>query len=179
MPEVSVRVAVLLLSLAFAWAAAAKVLAYDRWRSILVRYGLPGGSARIAAPVVPIAELAAAVILWISPWLGAIYTVLLLSLFSLAILRARQRNGDRLPCGCFGGSEERHYALMLWRNGLMGALAALVFFTPESDKETAIATLSSPSSGEILPVVLVVVGVVLVLWVAWQAVSSFRHREHP
>lgn len=179
MPEVSVRVAVLLLSLAFAWAAAAKVLAYARWRSILVRYGLPGGSARIAAPLVPASELAVAVILWISPWLGAISTVLLLSLFSLAILRARQRNGDRLPCGCFGGSEERHYALILWRNGFMGALAAIVFFSPEPEEETAIATLSSPAPEEILPVVLAVIGVVLVLWLAWQAVSSFRHREHP
>lgn len=109
-----------------------KLIRYERWTAIVDRYALPSVLGAIAKPTVPIAELAIAVVgLFVSPAIGASAALAALALFSLAVLRARRINGDKLPCGCFGGSEERHYRTMILRNGLLGALAAAILLAPQ------------------------------------------------
>ena len=178
MPETTVRIAVLLLAAAFMWAAAAKFFAFPRWKAVIARYGLPAPIDRIAVPLVPVAELAIAIVmLFISARVGAAAAVGALALFSLAVLRARSINGDRLPCGCFGGTEERHYQTMIWRNTGLGVLAAVVLLA--RDEPAAIGTPASPEGAELLPAALAVFGGIVVLWTAWQVGAAFRRREDP
>ena len=162
MPEITVRIALLLLAAAFTWAAVAKLVAFRRWSAVIARYGLPAPMDRIAGPLVPLAELAIAVtMLFVSARVGAAAAVGALALFSLAVLRARSINGDRLPCGCFGGTEERHYRTMIWRNAGLGALAAIVLLAhPE---RTDVGFPSAPEGSEMLPAALAVVGGIVVV----------------
>lgn len=177
LPEVIARFAAVLLSLAFAWAAVAKLSAYARWKAVLARYGLPASVRYVAGPLVPVIEIATAVtIVFISARAGAAAACVLLAAFSLAILRARSINGDRLPCGCFGGSEDRHYRTMLWRNASLALLAALVL---QARGEVNVTLPSMPQGGEWVAAGLVVVGGLLAVWMAWQVSSAFRNREHP
>jgi hypothetical protein len=179
MPEATARIAAVLLAGAFTWAAVAKILAFARWRAVLARYGLPSPLRRTALVGVPGGEVAiAAVTLFVSARAGAAAAVGALALFSLAVLRARAINGDTLPCGCFGGTEERHYRTMLWRNAALGALAAIVLLARE-DPVGAGTELTRPSGPDLLPAILVVVGGAVMVWMAWQVASAFRRREEP
>ena len=175
MPEITARIAGLLLAGAFAWAAVAKVFVYRRWRQIVTRYGLPSGLDAVIAPVVPVGEAAiATTIVGFEPRVGAAAALAALSLFSFAIVRARSITGDRLPCGCFGGGEDRHYRTMLWRNAALGGLAAVVLF---ARPQHVLTRPSFPTGAELIPAALVVVGVALALWTALQALGVFRGRE--
>ena len=130
MPETLARFASLLLCATFGWAAVVKLLRYERWTAIVDRYALPSFLGTIAKPGVPLAEVAIAVTgVFVSQRVGAAAALAALALFSLAVLRARAINGDKLPCGCFGGSEERHYRTMILRNALLSTLAATVLLT--------------------------------------------------
>ena len=158
------------------WAGVAKVTAYSRWKAVLARYGLPSGVRAVAGPFVPALEVATAItIAFFSARVGAAAACALLAAFSLAILRARAINGDRLPCGCFGGSESRHYTTMMWRNAFLVVLAALVL---RAQPAVDVVGPSLPQGGEWIAAGLVAVGGALVLWMAWQVSSAFRHREH-
>jgi hypothetical protein len=97
----------------------------------------------------------------------------MLSLFSIAILRARSLQGDHLPCGCFGGARKLDYRTMLSRNAFLGALSGIVLL---GSGDVAPTTPSVPSSGEILPAALVLIGCALVAWIAWQATHSLGRR---
>jgi hypothetical protein len=177
MPETTARIASILIAGAFAWAAGSKLLGYRRWRNVLDRYGLPQPLRAVSAPTVPLVELAIAVtVLVVSPRIGAIAAVAVLAVFSLAIMRARALQGDRLPCGCFGGTSERNYQTMIVRNVLLGTLATIVGV---SDIATGIGLPSAPTAADTLPVVLVIAGCALALWTGIQAASSLRRREHP
>lgn len=177
MPEMTARFASILLALAFAWAGVAKIVAYRRWQQALERYGLPAPLRIVAAPSVPVFELAiAAVTLFVSPRVGVIAAVAALAAFSLAIMRARAMQGDRLPCGCFGGSSERNYQTMIVRNAFLGTLATIVLV---SRIESAIELPSAPTASDALPVGLMVVGLALAIWIGVQASTYLRHREHP
>ena len=172
MPEVAARIAALLLCAIFAWAAAVKLLGYERWSAILDRYGLPPIVTAIARPTVPIAEAAIAIFgAFLSPRIGAAAALAVLAGFSLAVLRARRINGDKLPCGCFGGSEERHYRTMIIRNGVLGAFAAAVLLADEHVDPVATAL---PTIDDALPVALVVVGFAVALWTAAQVSNAMR-----
>lgn len=175
MPETLARIASLLLASAFSWAAVAKLSELRRWRSVVGRYGLPPSVAVLATPAVPVGELAIAVtIVAISPRVGALLSLTVLAMFSLAILRARAINGDRLPCGCFGGSAERHYQTMMLRNGGLGTLAGIVLLS-QPNLEPALP--SMPSMGEALPALLTLAGATLTLWIAWHATTSLRRHD--
>ena len=177
MPEITARVASIVLAVAFAWAGTAKLLTYRRWRAALERYELPGPFQIIIAPVVPVAELAiAAVILFVSPRVGTIASVGAIAAFSLAIMRARALHGDRLPCGCFGGSSERNYQTMIVRNAALGTLATIVLI---SRIRTGIGLPPAPTAADAVPVALVIVGCAVGLWTALHVASSLRRREHP
>ena len=172
MPEVVARLAALLLFTIFAWAAAMKLVSYDRWSAILDRYGLPSMLRTAARPGVPIAEGAIAIAgVFLSPRIGAAAALAVLAGFSLAVLRARTINGDKLPCGCFGGSEERHYRTMIFRNGLLAASAAAVLLADEYVDPVAA---SLPATGDALPFVLALAGLGLALWTASQVSNAMK-----
>lgn len=173
MPDTLARIASLLLALALGWAAVAKLLDLAQWKTALASYALPEVVERPARVAVPVAEIAIAVtLLALSPRAGAAASLAVLALFSLAIVRARSEQGDRLPCGCFGGTRERHYKTMMARNAGLGILAAIVLGGPRDAGLPA-----APSSAELLPALLVVMGAALIVLVAWQTVSM-RRKSH-
>jgi hypothetical protein len=176
MPESIARIAVVLLTCAFGWAGIAKLVGLHRWRAVLGQYGLPASVAKAGTLLVPVTELAVAVTLVaFSARGGAIAVILCIALFSLAILRARSINGDRLPCGCFGGSAERHYRTMMLRNGGLGVLAAIVLV---HRNELQPILPSMPTDGEVLPALLTLAGTVLVGWLAWYSSAAMRRHDH-
>ena len=152
-----------LLAVAFFWAAIAKASRPPAWRAALVGYRLPTRVVTPALVLVPVAEIVAAVLLSAggnASKAGAALSVALLGAFSLAVLRARQLGGDRLPCGCFGGSGSRDYRLMLVRNAFLGAVAASILLVPA----VARYELEPPPASDLLPALLVGLGVVLIAW---------------
>ena len=98
--------------------------------------------------------------------LGAGLAVVLLSVFSVAIVRARLRQGtNRLRCGCFGGTASRDFRLLLLRNVALAAvaLAVLLWFEPDTTGDLLLA------SFDLFPVGLVVFGILASLWTARRA----------
>jgi hypothetical protein len=175
MPETVARIAPLFLALAFAWAAVAKLSGFGRWRTALAGYGLPSAIEPATALLVPFAEMAVAfVTIAVSVRSGAVTAAVMLALFSLAILRARSVKGDRLPCGCFGGSTERHYSAMLMRNAALGVAAAISLFGSGGPGG---AVDSMPEGTDVLPATLVLAGLALVGWVAVQTSRSLQRRS--
>ena len=140
----------------FGWAAAAKVLRREAWIGALRAYGL-GALERPAAIGVPVAEASVfALVVAGVPRAGALWSLALVVAFSAAVLRARARVGDRLPCGCFGRTARRGVRLVLFRNAAVAGLAVLVAAAPGSSE-----FLRWPSGSEILPAVLVAGAAVL------------------
>jgi hypothetical protein len=96
--------------------------------------------------------------------------------FSAAIVRARAITGDRVPCGCFGSTTTRDYRSMLVRNAALALAAAVVMVRGEGGGP--LQGFAPPRAGELLPAALVVVGVVFVAFIAWQAALMTRgHRR--
>lgn len=154
-----------LLAIAFFWAAVAKASRPSAWRSALLGYRLPDGIVTPALVFVPVVELVTGLLLaagGVGSKAGAALSVALLAAFSLAVLRARRLQGDRLPCGCFGGAGTRDYRLMLVRNAFLGAVAALVLLVPR----VARFELEAPRGSQLVPALLVAVGVALIGWLA-------------
>ncbi len=152
----------------FTWAAGAKVLRFRAWREALAAYGFQGGAERIAASGVPAAESAAALALALaSIKVGAALSLVLLAGFSLAVLRARARRGNRLPCGCFGRTKSRDYRLMLGRNAVLVIVAAVVLLSRET--EGLLSGMEVPAVDELLPATLAATGIGVVTIVLWQA----------
>ena len=153
----------LLLAAAFAWAAVAKSLRPAAWRAALAGYRLPLRTRQLALAGVPVAEGAVAVLLLSggdASKAGAALSVALLAAFSIAVLRARRLQGDRLPCGCFGGAGRRDYRSMLVRNGFLGGLAAAVLVAPDAWTFE----LEAPGAAQLLPAALAALGLGLVVW---------------
>ncbi len=178
MPDPLLHIAAAMLGLTFAWAAFAKAVRWDRWRQALRAYGLPSALASVAAPGVPALEAASAgLVLSGRSKLGAAVTLALLASFSMALLYAQQRRGDRLPCGCFGRATERDYRVMLARNALLGALAASLALS--RDDVWFADELSAPSMGDALPALLVFAGLALCLWLVRHTLGSFDRKRTP
>lgn len=162
-----------LLALTFAWAAVAKAVRPSAWSASLGGYGVTGAPGRALSIAVPVAEMGVAVLLvaGLRP-VGAALSLALLAGFSLAILQAARTRGSRLPCGCFGDTNERDFRLMLLRNALLAALAAVILVGQRSRATL----LEDPADG--VPLVLTVVGGAVICWTLWQVVSSLRGRRH-
>lgn len=177
MPDPLLFVFELVLALTFGWAVVAKLVHWGSWTQSLGAYGFPERTRPLVGVLVPVAELAVAALVLAGPIrVGLAAALLLVSAFSFGILRARSLQGDQLPCGCFGRTEERDYRLLLIRNALLGTLAGIALVAGTSESVVSLAEV--PSSSELLPAVLVTGGVALVSWLAWQAISMKR-REHP
>ena len=171
-----VRIAGSLLVAAFAWAAIAKLANRREWRDALEGYGLGRSTKSVAFWGVPIAEAAIVVVmLALSARAAAALTVALLASFSLALLRAKEIRGDRLPCGCFGKATDRDYRLMLVRNAGLGSLAAVVLLS--GPEEGLLVEAAVPEAGELAPAVLALAGVLLAWWTVSQTMSAWRKKE--
>jgi hypothetical protein len=154
---------------AFAWAAGAKAFRFAAWRRTLTAFVAPPFAPAVAF-VVPLAEAASAGVLLMDPRAGALSALALLTVFSAAIVRARNRIGDRLPCGCFGRGRTRDYRTFLGRNAAIGAFAVLIVAKPRA---------SFPELGilrgvEVLPALLALAGASLAVVALRQAVSLLR-----
>jgi hypothetical protein len=160
----------LLLAAVFGYAAVAKLAAPRRWRTALGGYDLPPRLRRPALVVVPLAEGAAALLLTLSAArAGAALGLALLSAFSLAVVRARARRGERLPCGCFGRSGVRDARLMLIRNALLAALCVAVLLVGPRAGAVSVAPRVL-----LLPASLTGLGLAVALWLVWQARAAMR-----
>lgn len=150
------------LAIAFAWAALSKLASYDRWRGALRGYGLSGAFERVAGIGTPSLEIVAVVLVLTGPLelAGALILALLAS-FCLVILSARASMGDRLPCGCFGGTTERDYRLMLIRNAALAVPAGVLVLSGETG---LIDRLGSVEGSDVLPFGLVLLAGGLIVW---------------
>jgi hypothetical protein len=160
-----------MVSLTFAWAALAKSLAWENWKLVLAGYGLPRWVESTVRPLVPVFELIVAISLVVAPLrpAGALALVAVAG-FSFALLYARAKVGDVLPCGCFGKRKETSYRVPLLRNILLAALTAIVLIGPRST------TLARELAGidRTLPVLLVAAGSLSIIWILSSAFSSMR-----
>lgn len=161
------------LAVAFGAAGVAKLARGRVWRRALASYRLPPTAERAAAASVPIAELAVATL----PLLGlastaGIASLVVLAAFSAAIVVARMRGGRRLDCGCFGGAATRDYRLLLARNALLATVAVVAW--SEGADARIVGSLHVPSGGELVPAVLVVLGIGVAGWVGVQTLVAMR-----
>jgi peroxiredoxin len=122
----------LLLAAVLGVAAIAKTVDRAGSRDALAGFGLSVPLARIAAFVLPAAELVIAVGLLFgsTAQAGAIAALVVLGLFTGAVTRALLR-GEHVDCHCFGQLSEGPAGIgTLVRNGLLAALAAFVVVAP-------------------------------------------------
>jgi hypothetical protein len=166
-------VAAVALAIAFGWAAVAKLVRARWWRRSLQSYGLGRGFQRMVAVGVPLVELGIAVLPFLGlPSTAGVVSLAVLAAFSVAIVAARIRNGPRLDCGCFGPARVRDYRLLLARNGAL-AIVALVAWRRGADTWIG-ADAVAPSGGELVPVALVALGLVLATLVVVATVRTVR-----
>jgi hypothetical protein len=113
--------AALVLAALLVFAALAKVTSPDETRRSFRRLGVPNPDG--AARLVPLPELAAAVLLVAVPAVGGIATLMLLAFFS-TFLVGRLRAGVVAPCACFGAASAQPLSwLAVARNAALGVLA--------------------------------------------------------
>ena len=155
------------LASAFAWAALSKLFGYRRWRRALGAHRLPGWADRVLAWVVPLVEIAVpALVVLGSSGAAAVVSGVVLSVFSLELVRIHRRSGDRLPCGCFGGRETVGLRAALLRNAALGALAVSVVVGATRGRPLGWPTFS-PS--DVLPLLLSVGSIVVAGLATWRA----------
>lgn len=173
MPEIAIRVLALALSATFAWSAFVKGWRFDDWRTVLAGYRLGAPIELAARFLVPITEVAVTgTLLAGAVRLGAAASLLLLTAFSIAILRARALQGDKLPCGCFGATKIRDYRFSLVRNAGFAILAAALLLRGEDG--SPLAGFAAPSGSETIAVVLIGAGGALIAWMVWSVMRIGR-----
>lgn len=168
MPEITVRIALAVLATVFGWAALAKTLRWARWSDALARYELPRAIARPARVAVPIAEgLVAILILIGATMIASSIALALLALFTAVVMRAQVSQGaEEVPCGCFGGAGERSVRTVLIRNFGLAALAAISVSAEGPPR--LLDGAAGPRSAEVIPALLVVLGLGLAAWLVRQ-----------
>ena len=176
MSELTIRVVAALLALVFLWSGTAKLARRAAWMEALRAYRLSRPVEALAAPGVVIAEwIVVAMLVAGATRAGAASALALLSAFSIAVLRARAVQGDRLPCGCFGGRDRRDYRTMIVRNGVLGAMAALILITGRD--VSLFDGFRMPGSSEVVPAVLVAAAVVVLVWMVLYVIVWARRGQ--
>jgi hypothetical protein len=162
----------LLLAGTFAWAAAAKTIRRNEWREAVRGQGLPRPIEALAELLVPLSEASVAILLLLGrvgegSWLA----LLLLTVFSLALVRARRLGDGRLPCGCFGGRARGSVSWLLARNAVLLVVggAALVQAVP--------IPLETPGPQDALPALLTLAGSALAVSLARTGAALWRRQE--
>jgi hypothetical protein len=165
-----------LLALAFAWAAVSKLADLRGWRRTLEAHGLPVGVERAAIVAVPLAE-AVVPILAAAGWTRAAgaWALTLLIAFTVEALRAWRRFGPQVPCGCFGGREPVAPGALLVRNAALGAVALVVALRPPPPP--VFAWPGWPGPDEIVPAVLVIAGLAVAGFTAWNGIRWLGPRS--
>ncbi len=139
-------------------------------RQAMRDFGAPAALAGTLALVLPALELTAAALLLIDATAvaGAVVSLVLLAVFSIAVARVLAR-GEAPDCHCFGQiSSQPASWRTLARNAVLAALAVLVLVAGPDEGWGAV------SSGA-LPWLLVAVAALLVLGVvAWALISAIR-----
>ncbi len=156
------------LAAVFVWAAASKVVGARRWRRALPAYGLPPALERTAAWAVPVAEsMVVALIVAGLPRAAAVWSGVLLVLFSGALVRAGRRVGGRVPCGCLGGSGDIDVSAALARN--LALLLVAVFVFGSASDSPSIAWPGAPGAADVLPMLLALGALTASALVVWRA----------
>src|ERR687892_220926 len=144
-------VAASVLALVFGLAAASKVARWGNWRRAVAAYRIPAPRATAIVVTVGEASVPAAIPAG-APAAGGGPALLLLLGFTGGALRAARSAGDRLPCGCFGGSRRRSVRFILARNIGLAILAATAAGAGPSP-------VPSFGPGDALPALLAAIGV--------------------
>ncbi len=156
------------LAAVFAWAVVSKVTGWRRWRRALGAYSLSPALERTAARAVPAAEaFVPALVVAGLPRIAALWSAILLTVFTLALIRARRRMGGRVPCGCLGGRDAVHVNAALGRN-LALILTAVVVCARASDAPV-ISSPSVPGAADMLPLTLALGTLTASTLLAWRA----------
>jgi hypothetical protein len=167
------EVAAAALAVAFAWAAVSKVVSWRSWRRALSGYGLPAGGEPVAAVGVPVAEATVPLLVLVGFTQAAgVVAIALLIAFSGAILAARARRGDRLPCGCFGGARVRDFRAMLARNALLAAVGS--FAALGGSDGTVQSRIAAPGREDLLPAAIMVMSLALASWTLGRGLYLLR-----
>lgn len=151
----------------FVWSAASKVMGPRRWRRALTAYGLPPALERTAAWAVPVAESIVPVLVVAGlPRAAAVWSGVLLVVFSGALVRARRRVGGRVPCGCLGSGDIDVNAA-LGRNATVFLVAVFVF--GRASDRASISWPGVPGAADVLPLLLTVGALIASALVVWRA----------
>lgn len=166
---------VAVLAVAFAWAAVSKLATWRRWSRTLAAHRLPGGLEDLARWSVPVAE-ALVPALALAGWRSAAATwaLILLVGFSVEVLWVRRSVGPGVPCGCFGGRDAIDVGALLARNAGLGALA--VVGVGRATDAPVLVWPGAPGPGEVLPMLLASIGLIVAVFAAWSAWMSLRSR---
>ncbi len=162
MPVGLVQFSSIALAGVFAWSALAKLARFPTWRSLLARYRI--GALEVPARVlVPTAELAVSLLVILQrTFVAAAFALALLAAFSIAVMRLRALEGDRLPCGCFGDVKVRDYRVVLARSALLALLCAVILL--RGDDVAPLGGIALPGRQDAVPVALTVLGLAAVAW---------------
>jgi len=167
------EIAAAVLAVAFVWAALSKVASPRSWRRALSGYGLLAGVERVAAVGVPVAEASVPLLVLLGfPHVAGVAATVLLIAFSGAILVARARRGDRVPCGCFGGARVRDYRAMLARNALLAGVGLVTAL--EASDAVVRPRIAAPGREDLLPAAIVVVSLAVASWTLGRGLYLLR-----
>ncbi|HEX3326644.1 MAG TPA: MauE/DoxX family redox-associated membrane protein [Actinomycetota bacterium] len=160
------------IAIVFGWGAVAKIIRFSEWQQALRAYRLPSRIGLAASVVVPGAELTVAALLGTGhARAGAALTMALLAGFSLALVSARQAQGNRLPCGCFGRATPHDYRLLVARNAGLACLAGIILI---GGRDRLLTGSLRPNTTSLLPAALAGLGVVMVLWIGREVADAMR-----
>jgi uncharacterized membrane protein YphA (DoxX/SURF4 family)/thiol-disulfide isomerase/thioredoxin len=170
----------LFLAAVFAFAGTAKLFDLPGSRQAVAAFGVPARLAPVVGVLVPLAELAAALMLLFVPtarW-GALLALLLLLAFMAGVANA-MRKGLEIDCGCFGKVySATASSATLVRNAILAALAAVVLVHGPGPAIND--WFSARSAGELVVLAGVILALVLaavVWWRWWQKRTERRDAE--
>jgi hypothetical protein len=152
----------------FAWGAVSKFAGWRRWRGALAAHRLSPALEGVAAWAVPVAESLVTVFIVVGlPRLAGMWSITVLVVFSLALVRARLRLGGRVPCGCLGGRDAVDVNAALARN--LALLLTAAFVIARTSDASVIVWPGVPGVGDVLPLALTLGALVVSAIVAWRA----------